>query len=378
MKKKHICSRTVMDNTDSKIIFNEKGESDYAVNFDKNILPSWKYGMNNPDYLIKVADKIKSSKCKNKYDCIIGISGGLDSSYMLYIAKEIMGLNPLAFHVDAGWNTNQAVSNIEKLVKGLQVDLYTEVIDWEEMKSLQLSFLKSQIPDQDLPQDIAFFSALYKYAKKNRIKYILTGANFSTECCKEPEEWGAYAGIDKMLINDIHQKFGKKKLQKFPIIDILEYKILYKYFFGLHVINPLNYVQFIKKDAEDLLYAKYGWERFTHKHHESVFTRFFEDFWLPKKFGFDRRKVHFSSLILTGQMTREEALEKLKFPEMGKDEVNREFEYVANKLGITVEELKGLFEGENKTFKDYKNKRNFIGLGAKVLTSLGLEKRLFR
>lgn len=367
-----------MDNTDSKIIFNEKGESDYAVNFDKNILPSWKYGMNNPDYLIKVADKIKSSKHKNKYDCIIGISGGLDSSYMLYIAKEIMGLNPLAFHVDAGWNTNQAVSNIEKLVKGLQVDLYTEVIDWEEMKSLQLSFLKSQIPDQDLPQDIAFFSALYKYAKKNRIKYILTGANFSTECCKEPEEWGAYAGIDKMLINDIQQKFGKKKLQKFPIIDILEYKILYKYFFGLHVINPLNYVQFIKKDAEDLLYAKYGWLRFTHKHHESVFTRFFEDFWLPKKFGFDRRKVHFSSLILTGQMTREEALEKLKFPEMEKDEVDREFEYVANKLGITVEELKGLFEGENKTFKDYKNKRNFIGLGAKVLTSLGLEKRLFR
>ncbi|MBD8082317.1 N-acetyl sugar amidotransferase [Chryseobacterium caseinilyticum] len=373
-----ICSLTVMDDTDPKIVFNEKGESDYVTNFNENILPSWKYGNDVSGYILKVAEKIKKSRKNNSYDCIIGISGGLDSSYMLYIAKEVMGLRPLAFHVDAGWNTSQAVSNIEKLVKGLGIDLYTEVIDWEEMKDLQLAFLKSQIPDQDLPQDIAFFSALYRYARKNKIKYILTGANFSTECCKEPEDWGAYAGIDKRLITDIHRKFGKKELKKFPVIDIFEYKIFYKYFVGMHIFNPLNHIRFLKEDAENTLGTKFGWKKFGHKHHESVFTRFFEDFWLPKKFGFDRRKVHFSSLILTGQMTRNEALERLKLPEMTEEDIANEFEYVAHKLDLTVEELQNIFDGENKTFRDYKNKRNWIGLGAKILKGLGLEKRLFR
>jgi len=378
MQSYKICSRTVMDDSDPKIVFNGKGESDYVTNFYENILPSWNYGKGSTEYIMKVADSIRNSRKKNDYDCIIGISGGLDSSYMLYIAKEVMGLNPLAFHVDAGWNSSQAVSNIEKLVKGLKIDLHTEVIDWEEMKDLQLAFLKSQIPDQDLPQDIAFFSALYKYARKNNIKYILTGANFSTECCKEPEDWGAYAGIDKRLIMDIHKKFGKKELKKFPVIDIFEYKIFYKYFVGMHVFNPLNHIPFLKKDAENILGTKFGWEKFSHKHHESVFTRFFEDFWLPKKFGFDRRKVHFSSLILTGQMTRSEALKRLKFPEMTERNIANEFEYVAQKLDITVQELQAIFDGENKTFRDYKNKRNWIGLGAKILKGLGLEKRLFR
>lgn len=378
MKEIRICSRTVMDTSDPKISFNEKGESDYASNFDKNILPSWNYGCVSSDEINKMAEKIKKSRRNNEYDCIIGISGGLDSSYMLYIAKEVMGLNPLAFHVDAGWNTRQAVSNIEKLVKGLGVDLYTEVIDWEEMKDLQLAFLKSQIPDQDLPQDIAFFSALYKYARRNKIKYILTGANFSTECCKEPEDWGAYAGIDKKLILDIHRKFGRRKIVNFPIIDIFEYKILYKYFLGMHVLNPLNYIKFIKEDAEALLETKFCWEKFNHKHHESVFTRFFEDFWLVKKFGYDRRKVHFSSLILTGQMNRKEALERLQHPEMKENDLKNEFTYIANKLDLTVDELWQIFNGENKTFKNYKNKRNWIGLGAKILKNLGFEKRLFR
>jgi hypothetical protein len=230
----------------------------------------------------------------------------------------------------------------------------------------------------DDPQDIAFFSSLYKFAKKHRIKYVLTGGNFSTECCREPEEWGAYPGIDKTLVLDIHKNFGTKTLKKFPIIDIFQYKIIYKYIYGMEVFKPLNLVPYIKRDVEKLLEEKFGWKKFQHKHHESRFTRFYEDFWLPRKFGYEKRRAHFSSLILTGQMTREEALDRISRPELSEEFLMKEFEYVAYKLDLTVEQFQKLFEGENKTFYDYKNKRSLIGFGAQVMRKFGLEKRLFR
>ena len=373
-----ICSKTIMDTTDPNITFNEKGESDYYTNFIKKIQPNWFTDEKGLAELMKIADKIKKDGKNRDFDCIIGLSGGLDSSYCAYVAKEIMGLRPLLYHVDAGWNTDKAVGNIEKLIHGLGVELYTDVINWEEMKDLQVAFLKAQIVDQDMPQDTAFFSSLYKFAKKHKIKYVLTGGNYSTECCREPEEWGAYPGIDKTLILDIHSKFGKRPLKTFPIVDIFSYKIYYKYVFGMEVVKPLNLVPYIKKDAEDLLEQKFGWERFQHKHHESRFTRFYEDYWMPRKFGFQKRKAHFSSLILTGQMTREEALERVSKPEMSEEFLQKEFEYVAHKLDLTVEELQQIFEGENKTFNDYKSKIKLIGFGAKTMMKLGLEKRLFR
>ena len=373
-----ICTKTVMDTTDPTIVFNKKGESDYYTNYINKILPNWHTDQRGYDELMLTAKKIKKEGVGKDFDCIIGMSGGLDSSYTLYVAKEIMGLRPLVFHVDAGWNTDRAVGNIEKLVKGLNLDLYTEVINWEEMKDLQVAFLKSQISDQDLPQDCAFFSGMYKFAKKNKIKYVLTGANFSTECCREPEEWGGFPGIDSTLIKGIHSKFGKRPLKTFPIIDILKYKIYYRYVIGMKVFKPLNLVPFIKNDAEQLLYENYGWEKYKHKHHESRFTRFYEDFWLPRKFGFQKRKAHFSSLILTGQMTREEALERLSKPELPEDFLNKEFEYVADKLDLTKQELQDIFDGENKIFRDYPSKIKFIMLGAKIMDKLGLEKRLFR
>ncbi|QBR13601.1 N-acetyl sugar amidotransferase [Sphingobacterium sp. CZ-2] len=373
-----ICTKTIMDTTDPNIVFNEKGESDYYVNFVNGILPSWNTGEEGHKLLMQTAEKIKADGKNRDFDCIIGLSGGLDSSYVAYVAKEIMGLRPLLFHVDAGWNTDKAVGNIEKLVNGLNLDLYTEVINWEEMKDLQRAFFKSQIPDQDMPQDIAFFSGLYKFAKKHKIKYVLTGGNFSTECCREPEEWGAYPGIDKKLILDIHNKFGEKPLKSFPIVDILQYKIYYKYFLGMEVFKPLNLIPYIKTEVEELLSSRFGWEPFQHKHHESRFTRFFEDYWLPRKFGFEKRRAHFSSLILTGQMTREEALDRVSRPELSQEFLRKEFEYVAEKLDFTVEELELIFQGENKTFHDYKNKRSLIGIGAQTMRKLGLEKRLFR
>jgi N-acetyl sugar amidotransferase len=367
-----------MDTSDPNIRFDENGVSDYYHNFQNNILPYWHTDERGEQEIMKIADKIRKEGKGKDFDCIIGVSGGLDSSYATYISKEKLGLRPLVFHVDAGWNTDQAVGNIEKLLDGLGLDLYTEVIDWEEMKDLQVAFLKSQIADQDAPQDIAFFSTLYKFAEKYKIKYVLTGANFSTECCREPEEWGAYPGIDKTLINDIHGKFGKIPLKTFPIVDVFTYKIYYKYIKGMEIVKPLNYVPYIKKDAENLLNEKFGWQKFQHKHHESRFTRFFEDYWLPQKFGFQKRRAHFSSLILTNQMTREEALERISKPEMDEQFLRQEFEYVANKLGLSVNELQQIFNGENKTYNDYRNKRFLIGIGARSMRALGLEKRLFR
>lgn len=380
MKEKmyQICSQTIMDTTDPNIIFNENGESDYYTNYIQNILPNWHTDVRGYDELMRIADKIKKTSRNKDFDCIIGLSGGLDSSYAAYVAKEIMGIRPLIFHVDAGWNTDKAVGNIEKLINGLNLDLYTEVINWEEMKDLQVSFLKSQIADQDLPQDYAFFSGLYKFARKHKINYVLTGGNFSTECCREPEEWGGFPGIDVRLVKDIHGKFGTRPLKTFPLVDILSYKIYYKYIYGMRVFKPLNLVPYIKKDAEQLLSDKFGWEPFQHKHHESRFTRFYEDYWLPRKFGFEKRRAHFSSLILTGQMTRNEALDRISRPELSEEFLQKEFEYVANKLDLSRNELQGIFNGANKTFKYYKNKMGIIKFGAQVMQKLGMEKRLFR
>jgi len=373
-----ICKKTIMDTSDPNIIFNENGYSDYCTNFNEVILPNWHTDERGYNELMKIAKKIKLEGKGKNFDCIIGLSGGLDSSYVAYIAKQIMGLRPLLFHVDAGWNTDKAVGNIEKLCNGLGLDLFTEVINWEEMKDLQVAFLKSQIADQDLPQDYAFFSALYKFARKNKIKYVLTGGNFSTECCREPEQWGGFPGIDTILVKDIHSKFGKKPLKTFPLVDILSYKLYYRYILGMQVFKPLNLVPYVKVDAEKLLIEKFGWEPFQHKHHESRFTRFYEDYWLPRKFGFDKRRAHFSSLILTGQMTRDEALERISKSELSQEFLEKEFDYIADKLDLTRVELQKIFYHENKTFHNYKNKIKLIGIGARIMQKLGLEKRLFR
>lgn len=373
-----ICTNCIMDTSDPRITFDAQGVCDYCNNFRNEIQPNWHTDTRGAAELAALSERIKAQGKGKDFDCIIGVSGGLDSSYAAYIAKEKMGLRPLIFHVDAGWNTDQAVGNIEKLVDGLGLELYTEVINWEEMKDLQVAFLRSQIADQDMPQDIAFFSTLYMFARKHRIKHVLTGGNFSTECCREPEEWGAYPGIDKTLILDIHSRFGRHPLDTFPIVDIFVYKVLYQKFLGMEVVRPLNLVPYIKAEAEAELERRFGWARFQHKHHESRFTRFYEDYWMPRKFGYHKRRAHFSSLILTGQMLRERALERLSQPEMGEQFLRQEFVYVANKLGLSADELQEIFEGENKTYRDYRNKRWAIGIGAEVMRRLGLERRLFR
>lgn len=372
------CKRCIMDKTDPKIKFNSEGLCEYCINFDENILPDWHKGLENKNKLDELSYKIQLQGKNKDFDCIIGLSGGLDSSYAAYVAKERMNLNPLFFHVDAGWNTDQAVSNIEKLVDGLNANLYTEVVNWDAIKKMQVAFLKSGIPDQDLVQDAVFFSELYKFARKNKIKYIITGSNYSTECCREPEEWGGYLGIDTILFKDIWNKFGDGKPNSIELIDVLISKILYQKIYGMKIVYPLNMISYIKKDAENELKNRFGWQPFLHKHHESRFTRFYEDYWLPRRFGFEKRRAHFSSLIMTEQMSRDEALKRISKPEMGEQFLLQEFEFVAHKLDLSIDELRSFFNLPKKYYHNYKNKRWLIGLGASVLRILGLERRYFR
>ena len=353
-----------MDTTDSAIVFDAHGVCDHCNTFRTKVLPNWHTDERGERELRELVEKIKASGKGKDF-------GGIDSSYLTYIATE-SGLRPLVFHVDAGWNSQEAVNNIEKLVDKLSLDLYTEVIDWEEMRDLQLAFFKSGVPHIDTPQDHAFFATMYKFAEQHDIKYILTGANLSTECIRNPIEWMYYQS-DSIQLRDIHRRFGTRPLVNYPTTSILRHKIWLPYFKQIKVVRPLNSVEYDKAADVKLLTEKFGWQPYPQKHFESRFTRFYEGYWLPKKFGFDTRKVQFSSLILTGQMTREEALEKLKTPPLDEATVRQEFEYVANKLGITTDELQSYMGAPNKTFRDYRSQEAFYMLGAKVMKWLGLE-----
>jgi N-acetyl sugar amidotransferase len=352
--KYQICSNCVMDTSDQRIRFDENGVCEYCDNYHKNIVPNMHPNEYGESVLNSLVEKIKISGKDKDHDCLIGISGGADSSYLVYIAKEKLGLNPLIYHVDAGWNSKISVNNIERIISGLKLDLYTEVINWNEMKDLQLSFFKSQVPHLDVPQDHAIFASLYNFAVKNGFKYILTGGNYSTEAVLEPLEW-IYHATDLRQLKDIHRQFGTIPLKTYPTLDIFESRIFYRFFKGLTVSRPLNFIPYIKDEAMQELKERFGWEPYPHKHYESRFTRFFEGYWLPRKFGYDKRRTHFSSLILTNQMKREEALNELLKPAYDEDEMARDFEFVAKKLDLSVEALEQILNGKNKTFRDYKN-----------------------
>lgn len=366
-----ICSNCVMDTSDKQITFDESGICDHCQTFYRDIRPNWRTDEKGRFELDALVRKIKASGQGKDFDCIIGMSGGVDSSYLTYVATEL-GLRLLVFHVDAGWNSQEAVNNIEKVVDKLGLDLYTEVIDWQEMRDLQLAYFKSGVPHIDTPQDHAFFATLYKFAEQHNVKYILTGANLSTECIRNPIEWMYYQS-DSIQLRDIHKKFGTRPLVSYPVTSILRHKIWLPYFKGIKVVRPLNLMAYDKAATVSLLTEKFGWQPYPQKHFESRFTRFYEGYWLPKKFGFDTRKVQYSSLIVTNQMTRDEALENLKTPALDEATVRQEFEYVANKLDISTDELQGYLNAPNKTFRDYKSQEVIYMLGAKVMKVLGLE-----
>lgn len=369
----NICTNCVMDTSDSNINFDQKGICDHCRTFELKIKPYWHTDDRGLNELTSLVDKIKREGKGKDFDCMMGMSGGIDSSYLLYKMVTEYGLRPLVFHVDAGWNSQVAVNNIQRLVDGLGLDLYTEVINWEEMKDLQLAFIKSGVPHLDVPQDHAFFATMYKFASKYNVKTILTGGNYSTECVRNPLEWMYYQS-DSTQLKDIYRRFGSGKLKDYKVTNILWHKIWLPYFKGIKLYRPLDFIPYNKEEAMQELVDKFGYQKYPQKHFESRFTRFYEGFWLPERFGFDTRKVQFSSLILTNQMTRDEALLKLNEKVYTKEQIDEDFEYISNKLGITVDELWSYFYAPKKTYKDYKSQENFYSLGAKVMRYFKLEK----
>jgi len=374
-----VCNRCIMDTTADSIKFNKEGICNYCINYDLRIKPYLENNLqNSKSYFKKLKDRIKldNKKSNFKYDCLIGLSGGIDSSFLVYYVVKFLKLKPLIFHVDTGWNNQVAVSNIEKIIDKFNLDLHTEVIDWNELKDLTLSFLTAQVPTIDAVQDHAIWAGMYNFAKKNNVKNILTGGNLYTESVREPISW-AYHATDLTQIKDIHNKFGKLKMKKFPTCDILTYQLIYKYLYYIKIHQPLNHIKYSKKEAIETLRNEIGWSDYGGKHHESNFTKFIEGYWMPMKFGFDKRIVHLSSLIATNQLSRNDALNIIKSKSYNEEDIKKDFNYIASKLGLEYEELQFIFNQKNKLHTNYKSKDFTLRLAIALKRFLGSEKRLF-
>lgn len=352
MKEYRICTNCVMDTSDEFIEFDSEGLCNHCRNFNDVTSKKWfpnEIGLQKLDKLLK---KVKSAGENSEYDCILGLSGGIDSSYLALKIKD-WGLRPLVIHVDAGWNSELAVYNIEKVVEYCNFDLHTEVIDWEAMKDLQLAYFKSGISNQDVPQDHIFFSTLYHFATKNKIKYILSGGNIATESIF-PSSWHGNA-MDAINLKSIYKKFsGKKRLKNYKTINFFKYYIYFPFFYKMKTLRPLNFMEYNKEKAIKEL-EKIGYKKYHGKHGESIFTKFFQTYYLPKKFGFDKRRPHLSSLIVSGQITRKQALNELEKPLFDPVEIKHDIQYIAKKLGISSIEFENLIQNENRLFSDYPN-----------------------
>ncbi|SMC43390.1 N-acetyl sugar amidotransferase [Desulfocicer vacuolatum DSM 3385] len=368
-----ICTKTVMDITDPTITFDHDGISNHFWEFNNFVKQHWHTGPEGRLKLEQMVEVIKKSGEGHEFDCIMGLSGGADSSYMLHVMVTEFGLRPLVFHVDGGWNTELAVHNIKVLVDSLGLDLFTEVINWKEMRDFQLAMFKSGLPNIDGPQDIAFIGVLYQYAQKYGIKFILNGGNISTECVCYPLQYYYYA--DMTLVRDVLSRFGLVKMATYPFSSIFYRKFYLPYFQGVKIFKPLNFVPYIKAEAMIELEKVYGWKPYPQKHFESIFTRFFEGYWLPTRFGFDVRRVQFSSLILTEQMDRGKALELLEVPPYDTERIQQEIEYVAAKLGISEAKLHSYHQMPKNFYWNYRNKCRRIQLGEKIMSKISGTRR---
>ncbi len=340
-----ICSRCVSDSTIADNWFDKKGVCKYCYIHDE-MEKEYPRGEESKKRLARILEKIKKNGKGKKYDCIAGLSGGRDSTYVLYKAVEL-GLRPLAVHFDYGWNSDISVSNIKNACEKLNVDLHTIVADWEEFKDLQVSFLKSGTPDADIPADYAIYSILYDTAHKEGLKYILNGHSFRTEGTS-PISW---TYMDSKYLKYVHRKFGKiKKIKSFSIMSLPKL-INYMFFKRIREIRILEYVDYVKKDVDELLTTKLNWQYYGGHHHENNYTKFFQSYYLPQRFGFDKRKTELSALIRSKQITREEALEEIRSSEYPYDK--KVVDYVINKLGLTDEDFNKIMKAPIKSYNDY-------------------------
>ncbi|GAA3927263.1 N-acetyl sugar amidotransferase [Microbacterium soli] len=372
------CVRTVMDTTDPEIWFDEQGVSSHALRFDatmKDQVRAAQAGELIPELNDLIAQIKKDGEGK-PYDCIVGVSGGVDSTYLILQAVKL-GLRPLAVHFDSGWNSELAVDNIHNIVTRLDLDLYTHVIDWREMRDLQLAFFKASLANCDVPTDHAFGWVAYQQAVKYGVKYILSGANLASESIL-PQSWG-YNASDAKHVKAVHKQFGTGKLKTYPLMGLFKRHIWYPYARGVKTVKPLNLMPYRYDQAKQAITDEVGWRDYGGKHYESVFTRYFQGYYLPKKFGFDKRLAHYSSLILSEQMTRDEALNLLKTENYPESLRKQDHEFIAKKLGLTVSELDAIYDLPLRDYTDYPNaKRQWdVAMAAarvpvKILKKLGL------
>jgi len=348
--KMKICKRCIMDSEIVGIRFDENG----ICNFCK--IQDFFEKKSKELNLQEIVNKIKLKGKNKKYDCLIGISGGIDSTYLLYFVTKKLRLRPLVIHIDNEWNSEIATENIEKIVSKLNVDLKTINVDWNEFRDLQIAFLKASVPGVEVPTDSALISIPYKIALENDIKTIIIGNNYRTEG-RTPFGWG-YS--DGRYVKSIYKKFTGKKLKSYPNLTWTN-KVYYHYFKKIHFVRLLDYIVYDKKEATEIVKKEVGWKPYGHKHYESIYTRFVQSYLLPEKFNIDKRKSHFSALIRSGQMKREDALYELQnnppYPEEKKKE---DLEYVLKKLELTKEEWNEIFNRKPKTFLDYSSYYPFI------------------
>lgn len=345
------CNRCIMDSTDPEIVFDDNGICNHCHQFDSYLNTEWFPNEDGKNKLNTIVNNLKNEGKGKKYDCIIGLSGGIDSSYLALKVKEF-GLRPLVVHVDAGWNSELAVNNIEKIIKHCGYDLHTHVVDWKDMRNLHLSYLKSGISNQDVPQDHIFFSSLYHFAIKNNIKYIISGGNLATEGVF-PKSWHGSA-MDSINLKAIHKKFGNKKLKSYKTINFFQYYFLYPIIYGMRTLRPLNYMDYNKENALEEL-KKIGYKPYANKHGESIFTKFFQNYYLPKKFNYDKRIPHLSSLILSNQMSRDKAIELVSKNPYNDQELSDDIEYIIKKLQISKDEFDSIMNCKKSYYEDFPN-----------------------
>jgi len=350
------CTRCVLDSNDSSVItFDEQGVCSLCRIYDDAVKKSVFRGKEGEEKLKALVQEVKNAGVNNQYDCIIGLSGGVDSTYVAWKVKE-MGLRPLAVHLDNGWDSELAVKNIENIVRKLGIDLHTHVINWNEFRDLQLAYFKAGVIDLEIPTDHAIMAVLYHEARKNKIKYILSGHNLVTEGFL-PDDW-IHHKFDVLNLKAIHKRFGSAKLKTYPLLPFFE-KFYYEKILRLKQISVLNYLPYEKNEAKQLIMEKLNWRDYGGKHYESIFTRFYQAYILPRKFHVDKRKSHFSTLICSGQLTREAALEMLKHdPYPAEEMMNADRAYVIKKLGFTEAEFEAYMKAPVKKHNDYPSYMN--------------------
>jgi N-acetyl sugar amidotransferase len=339
-----------MDTSDPEITFDERGVCNHCREFDTVTRLHWHPNERGAQLWREEVARIKREGEGKEYDSILGLSGGVDSSYLALKVHEA-GLRPLVVHVDAGWNSELAVANIEAVVKYCGFDLHTHVIDWADMRDLHLAYLRSGVANQDVPQDHAFFASLYRFAVQNGVRTVFSGGNTATEGIW-PSAWHGSA-MDSINLRAIHAAFGSRKLKSFPMIGFWDYYFVYPFIKKMRTVRPLNLMPYDKASALQEMREKFGWRSYGRKHGESLFTKLFQNYILPRKYGYDKRRPHYASLIVSGQMTRDEALLALEEPLYDPDELQTDLNYFCKKLRISRAEFEEILAGPNRHHTEF-------------------------